>query len=259
MQRLRRPITVGLIAVAVLLSGCGSGGSGGGATLPTDVTLPTLPEDRPTLPTLPPDTEAPATDPETPPTEPAPETEAPPTPEPTEAPATEAPATEPAPTGDQEEDSDSASWWPWALAGALVLLVGGLLIARSRRRAALHAQVEDALTRAADLARQLAVLTPEAAPAMTSEDSGRLAALGADLASIASQSTDEAHEAALGSTRDQVLVLHRMVDGIALSAGPPSAAAVDQVRERAVQLHSSATQARAELFPSSSASTPTVR
>jgi hypothetical protein len=129
-------------------------------------------------------------------------------------------------------------------------LVAVLLVGRSRRRAAVEARTDRALAGAAELATHLAVLVPGSAQTVAAQDATRLASLAAELEAIASQSSDPQRKATLGRVRAQVLVLHEVVDSVALSAGPPSDAAVGHLREQATLLHTVTTQARAEMFPS---------
>lgn len=249
MHQPRRPLAAGLITLLVVLTGCGSDGPGSGVTLPTNVTVPQRTTDVPPV-TDAPDTTPGETTPDTvAPTEaPAPEETAAPEPEATEPAVTEPEAAPATPEG-QDDGSDAAPWWPWALGIGLLLLIVGVFMARSRRRAVLDTKVESALTRAAELATHLAVLTPDSARVVASQDSARLVALGTELASLAADTAHDGQRSALTAAREQVLDLHRIVDGIAISATPPTEAAVEYLREQATRLHASTTQARSELFP----------
>ena len=60
----------------------------------------------------------------------------------------------------------------------------------------------------------------------------------------------------MNSVRTQVLVLHGVVDGVALTGGPPSEAALAHLAEEATVLHARAAQARASLFPPPPAPSP---
>ena len=60
---------------------------------------------------------------------------------------------------------------------------------------------------------------------------------------------DQGRKAAVGRVRAQVLVVHGVVDSVALSAVAPSDAAIGHLQEQATILHTETARARAELFP----------
>lgn len=194
-----------------------------------------------------PTTAAPTT--ETPTTE-VPTTTAPTTEVPTTvAPTTETPTTV-APTSVEETADDSTLWWPWLLAGlAVVGLVAFLVVRRSRRATAWEAQTASAFDEAARLATHLAAVAPEGAAMVASEDAAQLATLAATLSTLGAGAPDEVQQRAIGSVRDQVQVLHGVVDGIAMGSGPVSPTAFDYLREQATALHGATVRARAEVLP----------
>jgi hypothetical protein len=145
-------------------------------------------------------------------------------------------------------DTASNAWWLGAL-GALGAagLVAALLTRRSRGRAAHQARVDRALAEATSLATHLAVLSPEGARAVAAQDAARLLALGSALEACASSEPDPTRRAALGRVRTQVLLVHGIVDAVALSVGPPSEAAITNLHEQGTMLHTTTTRARAEI------------
>jgi hypothetical protein len=84
---------------------------------------------------------------------------------------------------------------------------------------------------------------------VAAQDAGQLAGLAATLSALGEKAPDEAKQRALGSVRDQVQVLHGVVDGIAMGPGGASPAALDYLREQATALHGATARARAEVFP----------
>ncbi len=97
------------------------------------------------------------------------------------------------------------------------------------------------------MATNLAAVSSEGASLVATQEAAQLADLAATLAALGVEASDEAQRHAVGSVHDQVQVLHGVVDGIAMGAGPASPAALDYLQEQAAALHGAAALARAEV------------
>ena len=128
---------------------------------------------------------------------------------------------------------------------------------RSRRTAGRKARLDRALTEATELAGHLAALSPEGAQVVASQDAARLAAMGGELETVASQESDPERKGAIERVRAQALALHGVVDSVALSGGQPTEAAIGNLKEQAIALHTVTAQSRAQLFPQPAVTTPT--
>ncbi len=197
------------------------------------------------------------------PTSDAPTSEAPTSEAPTsEAPTSEAPAS-PTDTGsaspgnDNQQNSASGQaeessfpWWLLALAAVLIALLVIVMVSRSRRAAAaLEARTREALRQIDELTTHLATITPGGLDVVAAQDAAHLATLGGEFEQLLDENKDPDRHAALVSVRDQVSVLHRVVDGVALSPDPTTPTAAGFVQEQATALHTAATRAQAQLFP----------
>jgi hypothetical protein len=272
----RKLLVSAMVVAGLALAACGDG-ERTDVTLPSDITRPERTTTAPSEPESPatpeePDTGGPTTETpttETPTTE-TPTTETPTTETPTtETPTTRSPATRPPttetpttetptteipsatdPVVDSEAADDSAPWWPWLLAAlAIVGVVVFLASRKSRRAAAWKQQTGAALDDATRLATHLAAVSPEGAAMVAAQDAPQLAALAATLSTRETETTDPAARRAIASVRGQVQALHGVVDGIAMTAGAASPAALGYLKEQAMALHGAAARARAELFP----------
>ena len=258
----RRLVPVVLIvgATALLIAACGSGGGSGGGgtgTLAPGVSRPEQPASSepsgggsaPSRTSIPrtdpsatdaPATEAPATD--------APVTEAPVTEAParTDAPATEAPDTTAAKPADE---GGGTPWWPWVLALAvLVAVVGATLLAR-RHRAAVrwHERASTTVDDADQLALRILGLPPAGLPTMAGTEAARAAALLATVQDLAASAPEGGPRRAMAGLQDPLGGLQRTLDAIAIGQVAPSADTAVEVRNRATQLHSATSVARAAL------------
>jgi len=255
-MRTRRLIATTIVVGCLALGACGSDGEAPDVSLPSSVSLPdrstTVPPE--TGGTETPTTETPTT--ETPTTE-TPTTETPTTETPTTVtPGTETPTTEGVAAAPEEAaDDDSTTWWPWLLLGLAVIgLIAFLAMRRSRRAmAAWQQQTAAAFDDCTRLATHLAAVAPEGAAMVAAQDAGQIAALAATLSALGAKTSDEVQRRAIQSVHDQLQVLHGVVDGIAMGAGPASPAALDYLREQATALHGATARARAEVLPGTTA------
>ncbi|MFL6203713.1 MAG: hypothetical protein ACJ739_00015 [Acidimicrobiales bacterium] len=167
----------------------------------------------------------------------------------TSPPATDTTEVAGAPAGATGDD-DATAWWPWLLVGAaLIGLIVFLATRGSRAAAAWRQQVAAALDEATRLATHLAAVAPEGAAMVARQDAAQLAALAATMSALAIEAKEEPAQRAIGSVRDQVQVLHGVVDGIAMGSTPPTDATLAYLREQATSMHSAAARARAEVLP----------
>ena len=84
---------------------------------------------------------------------------------------------------------------------------------------------------------------------MAAQETGQLASLAAELDAVAAEGSDERRSAALRRVSTQARTLHQVADGVALSPGPPSEEATEQLRAQAALLHTVTTEVGAELQP----------
>jgi hypothetical protein len=249
MRSLRTSVALLLIGVVALISSCGSDGS---------PSVPSVTVTRPGTSTVP-STEAPtttgantsSTDTTGPDTTQASTTTLAPT---TTAPVTTlAPATTGAPdvAAPATDDSDDTTWWPWALAGglALIVLVAVLLARRSPGSPAWVDEVAAALDDSDQLSTHLATSTADGLPLVAGQDASRQAVLVATLDRLAAAAPQPSQRTAVMSVRGAAASLHASVDAATLSSGPPAEADAASVRAQATALHTATAQARAELVP----------
>lgn len=247
-----------LVLLAVLATSCGSSDAGeGGKTLPSTPVSGEVTVTAPSIDTspdgTPPELERPSTTLSRPdPTAAeAPETtEAPPiTGDTTLAPSTTGPAsTVIVSTDEPAEDEATTTWWPWLLAAAVIIGIIVLLV-RSRAKGAstkIELRTLRALDRALELSSRLASVLPEQAQAMAAQDAPALTAVAAEL-QAASGGSPGLPASQLDQVRSQILVLHGVLEAVALAADPPSPAAVGHIREQATLLHTVTAQAHAQL------------
>jgi hypothetical protein len=248
-----RRLGVLVAALALVAAACGGSGGGGAGTLPPSVSRPdqsatSTPSGGGSEPsrTSVPRTDPPATD--------APATEAPAR---TDAPVTEAPARTDAPVSDAPattaaepaDEGGGTPWWPWILALAVVVaIVGATLVVRRRRTAArwrerANAAVEDA----EQIAMRLLAVPPAGLSTVAGPEAARLAALLATVGDLAASSPEDGPSRAMAGLQVPVGVLQQALDAIAIGQLAPSVEVAGEVRNRATQLHSASSVARAAL------------
>jgi hypothetical protein len=146
-------------------------------------------------------------------------------------------------------DESSTLWWPWILGALLLVGIVVALIASRRHGPGWEDRTAAALAEADVLSSHLVGLAPGGVTGVAAADAARLAALGATMQTLMADAHDATGRSALEQVEAQVTVLHGLVDGIALTPTPPSAAAVEHLREQATALHTATAQARARILP----------
>jgi hypothetical protein len=137
-------------------------------------------------------------------------------------------------------------WWPWALL-AVVLIGGGILLARRRGKATWAQKATTTLDEIDALARHLAALTPEGVRAVAAVDAATLAGLRARLTDLVAHAPAARQQAELGELTAPLEALHRAVDSAALTTPTATADPGAAVAPLAAGLHTASTNARAHL------------
>lgn len=238
---------LGAAAAMTLLVACGSGDGDGpsiSATLPPDASLPSgdtsPPDAAPPDSAAPPETQPPETQP--PETQP-PETAPPETPPPeTAAPETAPPTTDPL-TGDDE----STAWWPWLIAGLVVVGVVAFAMTRSKGKpstAPWHIRTITLLDDIDQLTSHLPGLTPEGLATVAASDARALATFRATADDLLTTAPDTAEQMSISKLSIPLAELHAALDAVALSGQPILGISTAQL---ATQLHTASASVRADL------------
>jgi hypothetical protein len=149
-----------------------------------------------------------------------------------------------------EDEESSSLLWLWILIGVVLAAIVGLLLAiRGRNAVSFTQKVNRALDEVTQTATHLVAVSVEGANLVASQDAPRLAASAALLDELAAEAPEPRNQSAIKRVHAQVVVVHGIVNGMALSTSPATPAAHVHLVEQATALHSAATLCRVELAP----------